>query len=232
MNTAVKPQEAELSRRQQAKELEPELSVLAKWVEARVAIDLQGATRISPGYFDVLLKTRLSAERNAGRSNLTFVLKNIPARCREFHHSMARSHGPFPHAPNHRNRPGAGNQKPPVEKRMSKLNTNCPTCNGSRRKATPGRRGGHYYYCSRCRSASLVGKPVRMPIAPKDARGKYKHQDRNGALQSMLNRYEAKRITAEQLAKKQRVSLRTIYRRLNYARQVRNTIWEKENARQ
>ena len=97
----------------------------------------------------------------------------------------------------------------------------CPACQGSRKKAAPGTRGGHYYYCRRCRKATLVGELTRPPIQPADARNTYRHQDKTGALQQLLHHYEHDQIPAPQLALESGVAVRTIYRRLSWARRNR-----------
>ena len=97
----------------------------------------------------------------------------------------------------------------------------CPQCQRPRRRTGPGHRGGFYYYCARCQKATLIGEPVRPPIAAEDADGRYRHQNRDGALAEMLRRYENREARAPQLAEEQGVTVRSIYRRLRWMRENR-----------
>ncbi len=100
--------------------------------------------------------------------------------------------------------------------------TRCPTCHQPRRRRhSQGPRGGYYYHCYNCRRTTLAGEPARPPILPREAQGRYLSQDEHGALQQLLYRYEQQRVSAATLAEEQGVTLRTIYRRLRWARNNR-----------
>lgn len=86
---AVRNNAAELTSRKQAQDLQPEINELANWVENSLVIDLEGTVSMTPAYFDELVKLCRIAETKAHRHRLTFVLKNVPGNCREFHRTMA-----------------------------------------------------------------------------------------------------------------------------------------------
>ena len=69
--------------------------------------------------------------------------------------------------------------------------------------------------------SGLVGEPTRPPVHPLDAHARYRSQDKDGALQAMLQRYDTEDVPAKQLAKEAGVSVRTIYRRLRRTLQCR-----------
>ena len=83
---------SELSSRQQARDIKEDIAHLANMGQDRVRIHLTGTLSMSPGFFDELAKTCAEVQRESSTHGITFVLKHVPVRCREFHTSMTSGH--------------------------------------------------------------------------------------------------------------------------------------------